>query len=610
MALLEYESYIGRAMNDRNNLNPRETYQNRLAARQAEASQCQRQHVLLGYVRLALVLAGLIVAWFSFFQDLISRWWLLGVFAVFVFVARRHSAVLQRKAEALRAIAFFERGIARIDDRWVELPARPVAVNAKGSLFAEDLDLFRKGGLFELLNTARTSLGDDTLATWLLEPAVRDSILARQEAVAELRDKAELREQLAACGQADFEHLDIVALAQWAADSKPEIPMLWRWISPLFVVLTIAAAIRYLATNHGWLLLLMVILDATITHLLLRKAETLFLRTERASGSLKLASVLMGHWEQQEFVSPLLHQLHQALQLADESASNALAQLARLANMMEQRGNLMVRILDAPFLYSVQVACAAQAWKSRYGASMEGWLRTLAELEALESLATFSFEHPNDPFPELSDNEPCFEAIALGHPLIPGNKCVRNDVSLGTNTRLLLVSGSNMSGKSTLLRAVGINAVLAMAGAPVRAGSLHMTPLRVGASIQVNDSLQEGRSRFYAEILRIRNICTLAEEQPPVLFLLDELLDGTNSSDRLTGAEGIAHALLAAGAIGLISTHDLALTSIGDGANALRNVHFEERVEDSEMHFDFRLRDGVVTTRNGVALMRMVGLKV
>jgi len=220
------------------------------------------------------------------------------------------------------------------------------------------------------------------------------------------------------------------------------------------------------------------------------------------------------------------------------------------------------------------------------------------------------FEHPNDPFPAFADSEPCFEAAALGHPLIAEAKCVRNDVSLARETRLLLVSGSNMSGKSTLLRAVGINTVLAMAGAPVRAASLRMTPLRVGASIQVNDSLQEGRSRFYSEILRLRAICALAEEQPPVLFLLDELLDGTNSSDRLTGAKGIAHALLASGAIGLISTHDLALTAIEEDAHALRNVHFEERIENDEMRFDFKLRDGVVTTRNGVALMRMVGLKV
>jgi DNA mismatch repair ATPase MutS len=341
----------------------------------------------------------------------------------------------------------------------------------------------------------------------------------------------------------------------------------------------------------------------------LKRTETLFVNAERASDSLKLASVLIARWEQEKFSSPLLDELQQAFHRND-SASRALTQLALLTRMMEHRANLIVRILNAPLLYSVQLAGAAQAWRHRYGALLERWLISLSELEALQSLATFSFEHPNDPFPELVVGQPRFEANSLGHPLIAEARCVRNDVSLGGETRLLLVSGSNMSGKSTLLRAVGINTVLAMAGAPVRASSLRLTPFTVGASIQVNDSLQEGRSRFYSEILRLRAICALAEERPPVLFLLDELLDGTNSSDRLTGAAGIAQALMTAGAIGLISTHDLALTAIGDGTHALRNVHFEERIENGEMRFDFRLRDGVVTTRNGVALMRMVGLKV
>jgi DNA mismatch repair ATPase MutS len=287
-----------------------------------------------------------------------------------------------------------------------------------------------------------------------------------------------------------------------------------------------------------------------------------------------------------------------------------LSQLSLLALMMEQYGNLMVRIFDRPGMYSVQLALLAQRWRRTNGAALESWLRALAELEALQSFATYSFEHPGDPFPELAEGSPCFEAVSLGHPLLAATKCVRNDVALGGDTRLLLVSGSNMSGKSTLLRSVGINAVLAMAGAPVRAARVRMTPLHVGASIQVNDSLQEGRSRFYSEILRLRAICELAEQRPPVLFLLDELLDGTNSSDRLTGATGIAHSLLASGAIGFISTHDLTLTELPGTGRALRNVHFEERIEDGEMHFDFKLRDGVVTTRNGVALMRMVGLKV
>lgn len=597
-------------MSDSNKETPREIYQGRMSARKGETAACQRQHVLLGYVRLTLAIAGVASAWCSFYQHLISRWWLLAVFVVFVIVARRHSAVLQRKHEAQRAIAFSERGIARINDRWADLPARSAEVATATSLYAEDLDLFRRGGLFELLNTARTSAGDDALASWLLDPAERNVILARQAAIAELRGMTELREQIASCGEADFEDLDVAALARWASAAEPKIAVQWRWICPLLVTLTIAAGVQYLATNRGWLLLVMVIIDATITFALQKRTQTLFVSAERASDSLKLASVLIGRWEQQAFSSSLLRELQQSLHVKEGTASQALARLALLARMMEHRANLIVRVFDAPLLYSVQLAGVAQAWRRKYGASLERWFRTLGELEALQSLATYSFEHPNDPFPELADGEPCFEAKALGHPLMPEARYVRNDVSLSGETRLLLVSGSNMSGKSTLLRAVGINVVLAMAGAPVRSASLRMTSLHVGASIQVNDSLQEGRSRFYSEILRLRAICALAEEQPPVLFLLDELLDGTNSSDRLTGAAGIAHALIASGAIGLISTHDLALTAIGDGAHTLRNAHFEERIENGEMRFDFRLRDGIVTTRNGVALMRMVGLKV
>lgn len=587
-------------------------YRERIAARTAETAAAQRQHVLLGYLRLALAVAGILVLWFAFHQHEISRWWLLAVCAVFVVVARRHSAVLQRRAEAERALRFFDRGLARIEDRWSELPPRrtEAEVDAAGSLFAGDLDLFRRGGLFELLDTARTSAGSDRLASWLQQPALSEAVYARQKAVAELRTLHDLREDLASCGQADFEQLEVEGLKQWGASISPQVPIWLRWIAPALALATIAAAAWYLATDHGWPLLAIVIVDAIITFALQKRTLALFRGAEQASDSLRLASTLIALWERTRFESSLLNDLQSELRSTEMRSSQALKRLALLAAMMEQRGNFIMRVLDAPLMYSVQLAGAAQAWRAQHGAALGRWLHALGELEALESLATYSFEHPSDPFPEIVEAEPCFEASGLGHPLIADAKCVRNNVELSGATKLLLVSGSNMSGKSTLLRSVGVNVVLAMAGAPVCATRLRMTPLHVGASIQVNDSLQEGRSRFYAEILRLRAICELAEQRPPILFLLDELLDGTNSSDRLTGATGIAQALLASGAIGLISTHDLALTEIAGDDRALRNVHFEERIEDGEMSFDFKLRDGVVTTRNGVALMRLVGLKV
>ncbi len=246
-----------------------------------------------------------------------------------------------------------------------------------------------------------------------------------------------------------------------------------------------------------------------------------------------------------------------------------------------------------------------------HGAAVRSWLKATGEAEALLSLSGYSYEHPSDPFPEFVEGPPCFNARQLGHPLIAAEKCVRNDVNVCGETKVLLVSGSNMSGKSTLLRSVGINTVLAMAGAPVRARHLRLTPLQIGASILINDSLQEGSSRFYAEITRLRQICDLAEKNPPVLFLLDELLQGTNSKDRLIGAEGVVRALLATGAIGLISTHDLALTHIGGEQDSrLQNVHLQDEIQDGRMTFDFKLHEGVVTKSNGIELMRLIGLKV
>jgi DNA mismatch repair ATPase MutS len=245
------------------------------------------------------------------------------------------------------------------------------------------------------------------------------------------------------------------------------------------------------------------------------------------------------------------------------------------------------------------------------------WLSAVGEVEALMSLATYAFDHPDYPFPTLAEKGPVFEADAIGHPMLPASKRVPNDVTLGAGDgdrpfpHLLVISGSNMSGKSTLLRTVGINAVLALAGAPVCAQRLTISRLAIGASMRLNDSLQGGRSRFFAEITRLRQIVELAARPTPVLFLLDELLSGTNSHDRRIGAQAVVRKLLDSGAIGLATTHDLALTEIavelGDLAD---NVHFEDHLNGETIGFDFQMRPGVVRKSNALALMRAIGLLV
>jgi DNA mismatch repair ATPase MutS len=292
--------------------------------------------------------------------------------------------------------------------------------------------------------------------------------------------------------------------------------------------------------------------------------------------------------------------------------SRRIAQLQRLIDLLNSRQNQLFAPLAAFLLWGAQIGFAIERWRRVSGPKLGAWLEGIGELEALCSLAGYAYEHPGDPFPLLTDGEgACFEGDGIAHPLIPEARAVRNTVHLGGPTRMLLVSGSNMSGKSTLLRSVGANAVLALAGAPVRAERLRVSPLAIGATLRVQDSLQAGQSRFYAEITRVRAIVSLTAGELPVLFLLDELLSGTNSHDREHGAEAIVRGLLDRGAIGLVTTHDLALSAIADRlAPRAQNVHFADVLEAGTLMFDYRMRPGVVRTSNALALMRAVGLDV
>jgi DNA mismatch repair ATPase MutS len=315
--------------------------------------------------------------------------------------------------------------------------------------------------------------------------------------------------------------------------------------------------------------------------------------------------------ERQAFDSPPMRALADGISSGGIPASGRIGQLGTIVMWSEQRKNLVAGFLQVPLLYLVHVAHAAERWRRTHGASVRGWLEAAGRFEALSSLAQYSYEHPDDPFPRLADGRACLRARGIGHPLMPQPRCVRNDINLSGYERVWLVSGSNMSGKSTLLRAVGLNVVLAMAGAPVRAQALELTPLQVGASIRINDSLREGSSRFYAEITRLRQLKDLSEREPWLLFLIDEMLQGTNSNDRRLGAEGVLGALLEQGGIGLATTHDLALTELGAlAAGVLRNMHFEDHLENGLMRFDYELREGVVTKSNGLELMRAIGLRV
>jgi hypothetical protein len=592
-------------------LSPSEEYKQRQQSRDTQVAHFEKLHLRFGNLRLLVVVATLIAAWFSLHNDAFSPWWLLAALVVFVVIAVVHARILRKRSCAERAVDFYRKGLARIDDRWLGTGQTGERIDIHSSLYATDLDLFGPGSLFELLSLARTRMGEDTLGAWLLAPSPITEIKQRQTAVAELCSRLDLREDIAILGEDLKVGVHSEALTQWAEASNQLKLKTLRWISLLLSLASIASVIYWAQRGEKTPFFIILIIATIITASLRKHTAEVLHSTEHALKDLQLLSSLLARLERENFESPRLHALKADLFSHHIAGSKAIGRLRTIGEYINAFENPIMRALNVPLLYRVQVAYAAEAWRSEHGAAVRSWLRAIGEAEALLSLSAYSYEHPSDPFPEFVQGPPSFNATELGHPLIPAAKCVRNNISICGETRVLLISGSNMSGKSTLMRAVGINTVLAMAGAPVRAQHLQLTPLQIGASILINDSLQEGSSRFYAEITRLHHICYLAEEHPPVLFLLDELLQGTNSKDRLIGAEGVVRALLDSGAIGLISTHDLALTNIGEHQDSrLHNVHLQDEIEDGTMKFDFKLQDGVVTKSNGIELMRLIGLKV
>jgi len=592
-------------------VSPSEEYRQRLTARQQRVVAFDKTHIRLGNLRLGVFMVGAAVAWAAFSRQVLSGWLLLLPVAGFIALAAYHSRILRARTLAERAVTVYRNGLARIEDRWAGIGQTGERFLDPHHIYAADLDLFGRGGLFELLSSARTRIGEDTLAKWLLAPSPAGEVGERHAGVSELRDRLDLREDVAVLGEDARVGVHAEHLILWA-ESRNRLPERWLFaVAAAIAVCAVLSAGVWAIWDRVLPFLIVVAVGAAITYWFRKPIEEVLHGAEHAFEDLDLLSAVLARFEKEEFKSPLLVRLKTDLSSHEAAGSAVIARLRKIVQKSESRHNMFLRIVDVPLMYSVRVAYAAEGWRRINGGVVRRWLAALGEIEALVSLSAYSYEHPDDPFPQLNGEEAAFEAEGLGHPLLAAAACVRNNVQIGRRARVLLVSGSNMSGKSTLMRAVGINTVLAMAGAPVRARKLILSPLQIGASIRVNDSLQEGSSRFYAEITRLRQIFDFAAGEPPLLFLLDELLQGTNSKDRRVGAEGIVRALVERGAIGIVSTHDLALTDIGGPLDGhLHNVHFQDELIDGKMRFDYLLREGIVTKSNGLELMRSIGLEV
>lgn len=550
---------------------------------------------------------------------------LVATFVAQVVVHRRVRAE-ERWEGALASIA--REGTLRLERLWRELDeALPAAEREDPEVpgdhaYASDLDVVGRASLWRLLGPVTSARARAFLSDWLLlGPGVPDAARARQDAVRELAPRTDLRAHFTALGRLDAPDTfgswsRFLDWAEAASDlrSKPFLRVAAFLLPPLLIAAVLGDV--FLGFGPWWLLI--AIPQIVVVRKARRLAEPSFAAAASAAGPARAVVPQMRLLDGTEWETPVLRDARESLGRGTDAAHVRLGSLLRWADTVESRRNIVYATLSPVLLLDLHLAMALDRWRDRHGAEVRAWLDASAEWEALGALSTLAHDHPDWSYPELSaEASPKVEAVGLGHPLLRPDRCVRNDVTLGPPGRFLLVTGSNMSGKSTLLRALGLNAVLAGAGAPVCARRLSIPCMRVFTCMRVDDSLEEGVSLFMAELLRIRSVVEAARAPgSPVLYLLDEMLHGTNTAERRVAARGVVRHLLDAGALGAVSTHDLALAETSELLDAAHPVHFREDVEGEgpdgrpRITFDYQLRPGIATTRNALKLLEAVGLSL
>jgi MutS domain V len=571
-------------------------YQSRLADLQVSLTQALSKQTEYSWIAAGGGLVFILLLGLTIKRD-VSVGFLAVPCSAAVVACRERSRWKMRVLAERRLADCYASGVNRLTGRWSGCGHTGDEYSQSGHLYERDLGVLGRGSLFELICTARTEAGRRRLAEFLLGRASLEEVRARQTAVQALKPKTELREKIALLGRFDFADCRADAFAAWLAAGTPRLPRLLMQVTS--TLMACALGVVYQAFPWNPLLVPWRVAAGIVFGLAAIQYGLRFWYGRVIDPIVRDACVLAGD----------LSVLREGLGLLGHPGQREVTKLERLAATLTNSLQGPLESFSQLLLIDVHLALAMQDWKRRHGANLPEWIAEWAEFEALNCLAGYAHEHPQDAVPELDDYAACFEASGMGHPLL--HDPVRNDVELGERTKFYVISGSNMAGKSTLLRAIGLNAVLANAGAPVRAARARISVFSIAASLSVPDSLLDGKSKFLAEMERIK--CAIAEARTgePALFLIDEVLSGTNSRDRRLAAEHVVRELVREGAVGAISTHDLALTEIASIPElGGRNMHMSSREQSAPLDFDFALKTGVYAGSNALAIARLAGIEV
>ena len=537
------------------------------------------------------------------------------VFLVFLIVRAYQSRVIARRDRATTRRDVHDRHVRRLIGRWREMPSRGQELVAFDHPYASDLDVVGEASLLTRIDVTHTREGLRSIVSWLTHPADEETIAARHAAITELAPAVELRQELeASVLDTGRDELDAAPFLELA--TRPGVLEGRPWLKIVAIILPLTTlalvVLGWLGFVPGWAWLGPVAISVAVVRTTDRQAAQVFEALGARRGFVEAFVGLMKTVEGARFEAPLLADLQSRVRTGDKTASAQLRRLETWVSFFELREQGLVHVLLNPILlWDLNCLRGIEAWNREVGRTAGAWFVALGEIEALSSLSVLLHHDPAARLPEMVASSEPFEAEGLAHPLLSPEARVANDLKLRGPGTATIVTGSNMAGKSTLLRAVGVNVVLALAGGPVIARRMRVPRARVRASMRIADSLQSGASYFQAELSRLRIVVEDAGHEPPILFLLDELLRGTNAKARHVGARAVVKHLLARHATGLVATHDVALSGLEEEMpEQVDNVHFTDVIQDGVMTFDYLLRPGVVRTSNALRLLKQAGIDV
>ena len=594
---------------------PFEVYQKQKDQHERMLATLRKKQSLLGWLRLGLILVTGVIAFYAFAFSLAAGW-----IAIIVGVAAFLSIVSVDVNNTKQLNN--EKTLLSINNEELKMLNEDFQHRENGNEFApaqhdyaNDLDLFGASSLYQFINRCYTEQGKRLFAENLLQPLAADEVLARHEAIRELAPLFKWRQQLQAfAAQVPVTIKTQLRTKYWIENSQEQFSgEWWKWIILAYTTFTIATAVAtmagYIPVSIFSFLFLCYFITAGVFS---RKAMPAYLHLNGIVGEISVIFQLMQFVEKKEFNSPLLKSLKHSVMVDGSPAFVQIGKLKDILNRFDLRLNVFLfLILNSFLLWDLRQMRALNSWRRKNQVQVSQWFELLAKFEVINSLATLHFNKPQWVFPILEERHFHFSGTGIGHPLIPAGQRIVSDFSLVGEGRIALVTGSNMAGKSTFLRSLGVNIVLAQIGSVVCARQMQLSLVKLMSSMRIADNLAENTSTFYAELKKIKSIIEAVGRKEPLFILLDEILRGTNSLDRHTGSKALIRQLIRQHAVAVIATHDVELSKLQElYPGAIDNYHFDVQVEGEELYFDYKLKQGVCTSLNASVLMKKIGIEI